>query len=161
MKKPNALVQALLLLVIGSALGLASNALRPHRAGKIPWVGQWDQFVESKALEEGIFLVLLPEVKSYQASGSHIFLDARPVAEYQAGHIPGALSLPFEEKDEKIAEVEFLLQGPVITYCSGAACDDSLELTKYLRAVGFTNIALYAGGFNEWKAAGLPVEGAP
>jgi rhodanese-related sulfurtransferase len=46
----------------------------------------------------------------------------------------------------------------IITYCSNSDCDEGLELALLLRQAGYTRVALFAGGLNEWIAAGGAVE---
>lgn len=141
-------------------LGTASNLVSPRR---IPWVEDWSQYIESKALREGITLVTTPQAVDYFRRGTHVFLDARHEADYQKARIPGAFSLPFDAMEEKAGDVQLLLSPsqPVVTYCSGKNCDESFLLTVELRKQGFTNVVLYAGGMDAWIASGHPAERGP
>jgi rhodanese-related sulfurtransferase len=74
--------------------------------------------------------------------------------------LPGALSLPDAHRDEMyplLAEM-FSPSQRLLVYCSGQTCDESLQLSLYLRDHGHTNLVLYIGGIKEWEAAGGPVE---
>jgi rhodanese-related sulfurtransferase len=114
-------------------------------------------------LKAGIALVALEDMKAIVDAHTHILIDARPMADYDAGRIPGSLSLPQTQMDEHIGNVLPLLspEQPIVTYCSGKECDESFILTVELQKQGYTNIALYPGGFQEWQKAGLKVEGGP
>ena len=149
---------AVLILAVAALLGFAANTLSPRR---IPWTEDWGNYIETKALREGVLLVTTPRAKELADQHACIILDARPAADYQAGRIPGAISLPYDNVEAELAHVQVLLSPsqPIMTYCSGKQCDESFLLTLYLRKAGFTNIVLYAGGFDQWKAEGLPVEG--
>ena len=48
----------------------------------------------------------------------------------------------------------------VVVYCNGGSCDDSEFAAIMLRDAGVPreNVFVYAGGFNEWKSNGQPVE---
>jgi len=47
---------------------------------------------------------------------------------------------------------------PILTYCSGEECDESFQVSEFLREQGFTNVVLFAGGYTAWEAGGLPTE---
>ena len=87
--------------------------------------------------------------------GDVILLDTRPEAEYRAGHIPGALSIPVEALESRLRE---LPEGKeVIAYCRGPYCLFSDEAVAVLAAHGIRARRL-GPGLPDWKAAGLPVE---
>lgn len=91
-------------------------------------------------------------------SGDVVVLDVRPAEEYEAGHIPGAISVPFPELEDRLAE---LPEGAeVVAYCRGPYCVLAPEAIVYLRAKGFAARRL-EDGFPEWKQAGLPVATGP
>jgi rhodanese-related sulfurtransferase len=88
------------------------------------------------------------------ADGSAVVLDVRPEEEYQAGHVPGALSVPVDSLEA--------LQGlpkdkEVVAYCRGPYCVFSDEAVRVLSARGYRASRL-TEGFPEWQAAGYPVE---
>lgn len=86
--------------------------------------------------------------------GTAIVLDVRPAEEYRAGHIPGAISVPLEELEARLAE---LPRGKeAVAYCRGPYCVMSFEAVKLLRADGRRARRLEEG-FPEWRANGLPV----
>jgi rhodanese-related sulfurtransferase len=88
------------------------------------------------------------------ASGDVTLLDARPADEYRQGHIPGALSIPVDELESRLADLP--REREVIAYCRGPYCLFSREAATILTAHGFHARRL-GDGFPEWRAAGLPV----
>jgi rhodanese-related sulfurtransferase len=90
-------------------------------------------------------------------------IDARESAEYAAGHIPGAINLPYDEVAADTARLEKLdTRGrPIVVYCGGGTCEQSLSLAYDLVAAGHTRVAVYVGGFPEWHEAGHPVTEGP
>jgi rhodanese-related sulfurtransferase len=88
-----------------------------------------------------------------------IFIDARDESEYKSGHIKNAKNLSFYEFDNykemlsKISKSE-----TIICYCGGSDCDISRQLANKLFSLGYRNIYIFIGGWEEWKAAGKPVE---
>ena len=153
----SAVRQILILFAATAALGTASQFLHSHR---IPWRQDWSHHVEEATRELGVPVATLEDARRIVSAGTHILLDARPPADYAAGHIAAAFSVPSEEMDKYLPSVMPLLtrEQPIMTYCSGHQCDESLKLSKHLIANGFTNVVLFVGGFTEWTAAQLPVE---
>lgn len=77
-----------------------------------------------------------------------VLLDVRTQEEFNNGHIPGALLLPYDEIDPKAAQLLPEKEKEIIIYCrSGrrsAIAKDSLE------ALGYTNVKDF-GGMNRWQ----------
>jgi ArsR family transcriptional regulator len=82
-------------------------------------------------------------------------LDVRPADEFDAGHIPGAISMPLIELESRIAELDPAQE--IVAYCRGAYCVLSFEAVSTLRALGF-KVRRLEDGLPEWKASGLPLE---
>lgn len=83
--------------------------------------------------------------------GEVLVLDVRPAEEYQAGHIPGALSVP-------VAELKRRLKGlpknrEIVAYCRGPYCVMAVEAVEMLRKRGFDAQRMEQGVI-EWRARG-------
>lgn len=84
------------------------------------------------------------------------FIDARDIADYGAGHIQGALNIPFHEIEKYKDRLNDLPKDQVyVTYCS-SACDVSIDMAYYMAKLGFKKVYIFHGGWDEWKAAGFP-----
>jgi rhodanese-related sulfurtransferase len=77
-----------------------------------------------------------------------ILIDVRPEAEYDAGHIEGARSIPIEELDERLAELP--ADTEIVAYCRGPVCAFAGEAVRRLQASGRT-ARLLEGGWPDWK----------
>lgn len=89
-------------------------------------------------------------------SGEVIVIDVRPVEEYRAGHIPGALSIPVGELKARLAE---LPKGrEVVVYCRGPYCVMAVEAVELLRKRGFAAHRMEQG-VADWRARGWRIEG--
>lgn len=84
-----------------------------------------------------------------------VILDVRPEEEYQAGHIPGALSIPVEQLEVRLRDIPRDLE--VIAYCRGPYCVFADEAVKLLHERGY-RARRFEEGLPDWRAAGLPVE---
>ena len=81
-------------------------------------------------------------------------LDVRPEAEYRAGHIAGARSLPIGELRRHLRALP--KDADVVAYCRGPYCVYADEAVRELNRKGFKASRL-RDGYPEWRRAGLPV----
>lgn len=87
--------------------------------------------------------------------GEVTILDVRPVEEYRAGHIPGALSIPITEISARLDEIP---KGrDVVAYCRGPYCVMAIEAVQMLRRQGVRAHRLEQGVL-EWRARGWRVD---
>ncbi|MFN0091583.1 MAG: ArsR/SmtB family transcription factor [Acidimicrobiales bacterium] len=89
------------------------------------------------------------------AAGDVIVLDVRPPAEYAAGHIPSARSIPIEQLAESLKTLPRDVE--VVAYCRGPYCVMADDAVRLLRRRGRSARRL-ADGFPEWRRAARPVE---
>jgi rhodanese-related sulfurtransferase len=96
----------------------------------------------------------LAELRRLVRSGAVTVIDVRPRDEFEAGHIPGALSLPVPELRKRIREIPKSRE--VIAYCRGPYCVYSLEAVTLLRKHGY-RARRAEQGLPQWRAEGLEV----
>jgi rhodanese-related sulfurtransferase len=151
------LARATLLFALAAGLAIAANAVSP--AG-ISLSAQEAISVRGEAGQAGLEVVELAEAQRIAKAGDYVILDARSTDHYEAGHIPGALSMPVKDPGARFAGLQVLLvpKQPVMVYCSGQACDQALRLGAFLREQGIEQVALFEGGMEVWEGAGLEVE---
>jgi phage shock protein E len=82
-----------------------------------------------------------------------VVIDVRTVEEYQAGHIPGAISVPVDEIDARIDQVK-ALNKPVVAYCSCLAEESSLMAVATLNRLGVKGARALTGGYPTWASTG-------
>lgn len=87
--------------------------------------------------------------------GELTVLDVRPPDEYEAGHVPGARSIPLSELEARLGEIP--TGRDVVAYCRGPYCVMARSASELLRRHGLPVRRLLAG-MAEWRAAGLPTE---
>jgi rhodanese-related sulfurtransferase len=101
----------------------------------------------------GLEPVTRGELEARLRAGDTVVLDVRPAAEFEAGHIAGARSVP-------VGELRRLRSLPkdieIVAYCRGPFCVFADEAVRQLRRRGL-NARRLEDGFPEWKRAGLPV----
>jgi rhodanese-related sulfurtransferase/DNA-binding transcriptional ArsR family regulator len=95
-------------------------------------------------------------------NGEVTLLDVRPIEEYRAGHVPGAISIPIAELKVRLRELPN--DRDVVAYCRGPYCVMALEAVELLRTKGF-NAQHMNEGVADFRARGWHVQsvnqGAP
>jgi rhodanese-related sulfurtransferase len=81
-------------------------------------------------------------------------LDVRPSEEYQAGHIPGAISIPLKELKRRLSGLP--QNQEIVAYCRGPYCVLAIQAVEVLRAKGFNAVRLEEG-IQDWRALGFSV----
>lgn len=109
-----------------------------------------DYFHARDALEP----VTREELLARLQAGLVTVLDVRPEDEFAQGHVAGALNIPIDELERRLAELP--VGREVVAYCRGPYCVFSFEAVAALRSCGYL-VRRLEDGYPEWKAAGLPV----
>ena len=104
--------------------------------------------------QDGIETVDRKELAARLKRGEVLVLDVRPEAEYAAGHIAGARSVPITELRRHLKVLPDDVD--VVAYCRGPYCVYADDAVRELTRRGFRARRL-VDGFPEWKRAGLPV----
>jgi rhodanese-related sulfurtransferase len=99
------------------------------------------------------------EIQQHLAARTPIVLvEALPEKHYRDGHLPGAVHLPHDQVRQlarrKLPDKNAL----IVTYCANAPCQNSRIAAQTLDALGYTNVAEYVEGKQDWVDAGLPLE---
>ena len=90
------------------------------------------------------------------AGTAPLVIDVRTADEYAAGHVPGAVNIPYDQMPVRAAEIAVHKDKEVVLYCrSGRRSGIAAET---LAAEGFTGLRLLVGDMPGWERAGYPVE---
>lgn len=82
-------------------------------------------------------------------------IDVRPIEEYEAGHLAGAINIPSGELGRQLDKLSSGKE--IVAYCRGPHCVLAFDAVARLREKGLTARRL-EGGYPEWRVAGLPIE---
>jgi DNA-binding transcriptional ArsR family regulator/rhodanese-related sulfurtransferase len=124
------------LYVLAKAVGLR------HSARLRETVREYMQEAETENVSRGVPVAM---------TGSMTVVDVRPLIEYEAGHLPGALSIPIGELADRYGEIP--AGKPVIMYCRGEFCRLAREAAQWLRERGIEAMAMDEGVM-EWRVSG-------
>lgn len=124
--------------VASARLGDVAVAARRYLGDEVPAVEPMDR----------------DELLRRASRGDVVIVDVRPAAEYRAGHVPGALSIPLDELEARLADLP--AGAEVVAYCRGPYCVLAHEAVRVLHR-SQRRARRLAGGLPEWRLAGLPV----
>ncbi len=103
--------------------------------------------------------------------GGSVFIDTRNEAEYKAGHVPGAILVPYVEKSHKdpdfnaavdsfdLGKLPPAKDAALVFACNGPECWKSFKASHAAVKAGYTKVHWFRGGLPEWRATGQKVDG--
>ena len=109
------------------------------------------QFLEGR---EGMAPVDREELLALVRQGAVTVLDVRPVEEFNAGHLDGALSIPLRDLQLRLSDLP--RDQEIAAYCRGPYCVLSVEAVEMLRAEGFQAIRIEEG-IQDFRAMGFSI----
>src|SRR5688572_9869831 len=133
-----------------SDLFRALRTVSEHRLAELDRLVR-DHFGDRAATEP----VSMSDLLKRARSGDVVILDTRPLREYEAGHIAGAISVPVDELRRRLKLLP--RNKEYVAYCRGPYCVYADQAVELLQAKGRRARRLLEG-FPEWRAAGMPVE---
>lgn len=104
-----------------------------------------------RAQRHGFKRVSLDDLRARLEKGTAVLLDVRPSAEYAAGHLPSAISIPLEELERRLNELP--RRRTIVAYCRGPYCVLADEAAEKLKRKGF-RVARLEEGVHEWQHVG-------
>jgi rhodanese-related sulfurtransferase len=87
-----------------------------------------------------------------------VLAEALPEKYFRDWHLPGARHLPHDDVARLAASVLPDKSAEIVVYCASRSCQNSHIAAAKLVQLGYGNVAVYAGGKQEWSEAGLAVE---
>lgn len=142
------------LLALSLVLAAAVNAVSPRG---ISWRRPLGDALQAQAAEAGLVPVDLAAAIVRIKDRSLILVDARTPEDFEIGHFPGALNVPWKLIEEgQIPAGLPAPEQPLLVYCANEFCESSLLLGKWLRARGHRDVALFVDGYEAWwNAVGI------
>lgn len=83
-----------------------------------------------------------------------LLLDVRTAQEFGAGHVPGAVNIPVQELESRLAQVP--KDREVVVYCEVGG--RARRAGTLLRERGYDKVSEMEGSMKAWREARLPVE---
>jgi rhodanese-related sulfurtransferase len=98
--------------------------------------------------------VTTDDAPAWLSTSRALVVDVREPAEYTAGHVPGAISIPQADLALRLDEIP--RDRDVLVVCEGGT--RSLRAAKFLHQMGLSSVTNLQGGTSGWRQAGLPIE---
>jgi rhodanese-related sulfurtransferase len=140
---------------------LSDTASAPVEKSATPSVTPKAGTKPETALPKGVQgFVPLEKAKALFDGKVAVFLDARGEEAFAEGHIPGAMNVPYDQLVDyyEVLTATVATDQLVVVYCWSLTCDFSDSLASELALMGYTNIVIFRGGWEEWQAAGYPTD---
>lgn len=131
-------------------------AERRQPGARVAWESLQSRAFE--ALPAGAVAMQRDELIEAVRAGRVTVIDVRPLEEYAAGHLPGAVSIPLGDLLDRLGQIPTDQQ--VVAYCRGRHCTLSTEAASLLADRGF-DARPAADGILEWRADGMDLDVDP
>lgn len=125
------------------------RVLAENRLAEVELINR--RFLEGK---EGMEPVDRNDLLNRVRDGAVTVLDVRPIEEFDAGHIAGAISLPLEALKRRLSDLP--LDQEIVAYCRGPYCVLSVQAVEILRAKGFKAVRIEEG-IQDFRAMGFTI----
>lgn len=103
---------------------------------------------------EGLDQISAADLAARLDAGDVVVVDVRPAAEFAAGHIAGARSIPIDDLAEQLRTVPADVE--IVAYCRGPFCVFADEAVRLLNSQGWSARRL-EDGYPEWRQAALAI----
>ncbi|HLX13176.1 MAG TPA: rhodanese-like domain-containing protein [Bacteroidota bacterium] len=111
--------------------------------------------------DNGYSVISLDQVKRLLKEKRGVFVDAREPDEFDAGHLPGAINIPYLESENHFNQMMQIPQDTlIVVYCSSSECPLGRDLIDFMRGMDFKKVMLYDEGWEGWTKAGMDKKGA-
>jgi rhodanese-related sulfurtransferase len=146
-------IAAMAALAIVLALGV--NAVRPMR------LPLWPAPSQPAGVPLAVWQkIQFADVTDAARRNGAVLVDVREPRDYEAGHPPGAVNLPYREFNACFADSKGIIRKgtPLYLYCYGGKCGTSVRVANRLIQSGCTDVTIVHGGFEAWheRTAGEP-----
>jgi len=119
--------------------------------------GFWSQGPAVSAIQSAHFpndirIINVAEARSLAHDGV-CFVDARTASDFDVGSIPGAINIPATTSPHirQKAMSDLARNKLIVVYCAGESCPFAAFMARRLSSDGFTNVLVFAGGWEAWS----------
>ncbi|MBX7208703.1 MAG: rhodanese-like domain-containing protein [Verrucomicrobiaceae bacterium] len=135
--------QAAILILLSVVCASATHFFHPRAPA---WY-----LVEEKLAEDEVSMAVIEQ----KWKGDVFWIDARISSQYEAGHVPGAVSLNEQNFNQSLFDQITTLQDlkkPLVIYCDSQKCDASRNVRKHLlESIPLENVFVLKGGWQAWQ----------
>jgi rhodanese-related sulfurtransferase len=158
----------IVVMVVAAAVGVAVNVARPDgipliQKGAVVATAQHGEVDSTTTAQLAEGAISVGQMKAIFDAGTSVIIDARSTEEYEEGHIPGSINIPHDRIPEfmNVLSGEVSNDAHIVCYCKSPSCDFSDLLATELKVIGYTDVSIFSGGWEQWTKAEYPVEKGP
>lgn len=107
--------------------------------------------IEPNLFPEGRYAAVADIKAAVDKGADVIFVDSRTQSDYQFGHIPGAVNVPYFEAEQHVTELP--KDRWIVTYCECPHAEAE-QVADALIAAGFTMVRVIDEGLQGWREIG-------
>ncbi len=115
----------------------------------------WVVYIERSAQLGGLDWCSPNQLVKMMSQAHAKIYDVRPIAQFKAGHILGAQSLPELELASQLKKISRHKAKPVVLVCQTGS--QSTKVGAVLKKEGFEKIHALKGGMQQWQSESLPL----
>ncbi len=93
------------------------------------------------------------QVKKLLDAGKITLIDARPGRKFKEGNVPGSINISDSRFDKEADKLPADKAAELVFYCGGVKCPLSPKSADKAKAMGYTNVMLFQGGYPVWVEA--------
>jgi rhodanese-related sulfurtransferase len=91
-----------------------------------------------------------------ESGNAPVIVDVRSRLEFDQGHVPGAIHIPFWAAAARSTQIPGDAEAPVIVYCGHGP--RAYVAGRVLRRQGFSDVRYLDGHMSGWQHRGFPIE---
>jgi rhodanese-related sulfurtransferase len=113
---------------------------------------------ENKKTSFNLAEISREELQKRLRDNSLQLVDVLPAESYDAGHIPGAISLPLENLEGRASDLLPDRHAEIVVYCGKFTWPKGQQAVALLTQLGYSNVRDYRGGLADWVESGGSLE---
>lgn len=110
---------------------------------------------EMKFGQQGIPALTIPSAMLKLKSKKAVLIDIRPLDNYAAGHIAGAIHIPTNALESAIEKTVKAKENAIVIVCTSGM--QASKAGQKLKKMGYTDVSLLEGGMQQWQKDNLPI----
>lgn len=110
----------------------------------------------SQGLKGGPEISVMDAMGLLKAEPRPALIDVRERSDFDQGHLPGAVSVPFTEFKDRLESLKLAKVDPVVLY--SADDERARDATRLLYNSGYQGALTLKGGIDAWRTAGQALE---
>ena len=115
---------------------------------------------QAKVKAAGLKFLTAKQLDAKIRSGNPpIVINVLDSGNFTKQRIKGSINVPLDQVSTLVPKIVPDKNAEIVVHCASYRCGASVKAGKALKALGYTNVADYKGGTQDWVKRGLPTAG--